>query len=59
MLELIPMPRPAEQSGMEHLLTNFWMGKGEVPVYLMTSPLLTSKRADLSSNADKSSCHHL
>jgi hypothetical protein len=26
---MIPMPKPAEDSGLEHLLTNFWMGKGE------------------------------
>lgn len=29
MLAMIPMPKPAQQAGMEHLLTNFWMGKGK------------------------------
>lgn len=29
MLAMIPMPKPAQEAGMHHLLTNFWMGKGK------------------------------
>lgn len=28
MLAMVPMPRAAQESGMEHFLTNFWMGRG-------------------------------
>ena len=28
MLAMVPMPPAARESGMEHFLTNFWMGKG-------------------------------
>lgn len=28
LLDMIPMAKPAEQAGMDHLLTNYWMGKG-------------------------------
>ena len=27
LVEMIPIPAPAKESGMEHFLTNFWMGK--------------------------------
>ena len=29
MLAMVPLPPAARESGMEHFLTNFWMGKGE------------------------------
>lgn len=29
MLAMVPMAPAARESGMEHFLTNFWMGKGE------------------------------
>lgn len=28
MRAMAPMPQAARESGMEHLLTNFWMGRG-------------------------------
>ncbi len=31
MLAMVPMPQAARESGMEHFLTNFWMGKGALP----------------------------
>lgn len=37
MLAMVPMPAAARESGMEHFLTNFWMGKGALCVWLGVS----------------------
>jgi hypothetical protein len=35
MLAMVPMPAATRESGMEHFLTNFWMGKGACVVVLI------------------------